>query len=119
MLYQSLLNKIVDKSIKIFKENLIGIYLHGSLAMGCFNPDKSDIDLIIVIRNNITDIQKLQFMNHIVEVNKIAPGKGIELSIVKEEYCKNFLYPTPFEFPSARFNPPPFRRSSFSGISLQ
>lgn len=97
MLYQSLLNKIVDKSIKIFKENLIGIYLHGSLAMGCFNPDKSDIDLIIVIRNNITDIQKLQFMNHIVEVNKIAPGKGIELSIVKEEYCKNFLYPTPFE----------------------
>lgn len=97
MLYQSLLNKIVDKSIKIFKENLIGIYLHGSLAMGCFNPDKSDIDLIIVIRNNITDIQKLQFMDHIVEVNKIAPGKGIELSIVKEEYCKNFLYPTPFE----------------------
>lgn len=97
MLYQSLLNKIVDKSIKIFKENLIGIYLHGSLAMGCFNPDKSDIDLIIVIRNNITDIQKLQFMDHIVELNKIAPGKGIELSIVKEEYCKNFLYPTPFE----------------------
>lgn len=97
MLYQSLLNKIVDKSKKIFKENLIGIYLHGSLAMGCFNPDKSDIDLIIVIRNNITDIQKLQFMDHIVELNKIAPGKGIELSIVKEEYCKNFLYPTPFE----------------------
>lgn len=97
MLYQNLLDEIVNKSKIIFKENLTGIYLHGSLAMGCFNPNKSDIDLIIVIRNNITDIQKLQFMNHIAELNKTAPGKGIELSIVKEDYCKNFLYPTPFE----------------------
>lgn len=97
MRYQNLLDEFVDKSKIIFEENLTGIYLHGSLAMGCFNPNKSDIDLIIVIKNNITDIQKLQFMNHIVELNKIAPGKGIELSIVKEEYCRNFLYPTPFE----------------------
>ena len=65
MLYQNLLDEIVDKSKIIFKDNLTGIYLHGSLAMGCFNPNKSDIDLIIVIKNNITNIQKLQFMNHI------------------------------------------------------
>ncbi|MDO4302347.1 MAG: DUF4111 domain-containing protein [Bacillota bacterium] len=32
-----------------------------------------------------------------VELNKSAPGKGIELSIVKKVYCKNFLYPTPFD----------------------
>ena len=67
MLYQNILDEIVDKSKIIFKEDLTGIYLHGSLAMGCFNPNKSDIDLIIVIKNNITDIQKLQFMNHVVE----------------------------------------------------
>lgn len=97
MLYQNILDEIVDKSKKIFKEDLTGIYLHGSLAMGCFNPDKSDIDLIIVIKNNITDIQKLQFMNHVVELNKRAPGKGIELSIVRKEHCRKFLYPTPFE----------------------
>lgn len=97
MLYQNILDEMVDKSKIIFKEDLTGIYLHGSLAMGCFNPNKSDIDLIIVIRNNITDIQKLQFMNHVVELNKLAPSKGIELSIVKKEYCRKFLYPTPFE----------------------
>ena len=78
MLYQNILDEIVDKSKIIFKEDLTGIYLHGSLAMGCFNPNKSDIDLIIVIKNNMTDIQKLQFMNHVVELNKIAPSKGIE-----------------------------------------
>lgn len=97
MLYQCLLNEIVDQGKQIFGEELIGIYLHGSMAMGCFNSNKSDIDLIIVIRNSITDTQKLQFMNCVVKCNKIAPSKGIELSIVKKKYCKNFLYPTPFE----------------------
>ncbi len=97
MLYQSLLDEIVDQSRQIFGEELIGIYLHGSMAMGCFNANKSDIDLMIVIRDHITDTQKLQFMNCIVEVDKIAPGKGIELSIVKKKYCKHFIYPTPFE----------------------
>lgn len=97
MLYQGLLDEIVEQSRKIFGEELIGVYLHGSMAMGCFHADKSDIDLIFVIRDRITDTQKLQFMNYIVDANKIAPGKGIELSIVKQKYCKHFVYPTPFE----------------------
>lgn len=97
MLYQGLLDEIVEQSRKIFGEELIGVYLHGSMAMGCFHARKSDIDLIFVIRDHITDTQKLQFMNYIVDANKIAPSKGIELSIVKQKYCKPFVYPTPFE----------------------
>ena len=92
-----ILDKIANQSRKIFGDELIGIYLHGSMAMGCFNPDKSDIDLIFVIRDHITDTQKMQFMNCIVDANKSAPSKGIELSIVKQKYCKHFVYPTPFE----------------------
>lgn len=97
MQYQDVLDKIVSKSKEILGAELVGIYLHGSMAMGCFHPDKSDIDLIIVIKDDITDNQKLKFMNEVVELNKAAPSKGIELSIVKEAYCKEFLYPTPFE----------------------
>lgn len=57
-----ILDKIVNQSRKIFGDELIGIYLHGSMAMGCFNPDKSDIDLIFVIRDHIMDTQKMQFI---------------------------------------------------------
>lgn len=63
MLYQGLLDEIVEQSRQIFGEELIGVYLHGSMAMGCFHADKSDIDLIFVIRDRITDTQKLRFMN--------------------------------------------------------
>lgn len=47
MLYQGLLDEIVEQSRQIFGEELIGVYLHGSMAMGCFHADKSDIDLIL------------------------------------------------------------------------
>ena len=44
-----LINEFTEQSRKILKENLTGIYLHGSSVMGCFNPEKSDIDLIVVV----------------------------------------------------------------------
>jgi len=30
--------------------NLAAVYLHGSLAMGCFNPQRSDLDLLVLDR---------------------------------------------------------------------
>lgn len=33
----------------------------------------------------------------IYELNKEAPEKGIEMSVVKESVCDPFVYPTPFE----------------------
>lgn len=40
-------------------------------------------------------------LNSIMEatskLNEIAPSKGIEMSIVLQQYCNNFQYPTPFE----------------------
>ena len=39
---ETLLKKIVGLCREVFGENLTGVYLHGSLAMGCFQPEKSD-----------------------------------------------------------------------------
>lgn len=97
MWYQDILDRMVTSCREIFKENLTGVYLHGSLAMGCFNPKKSDIDLIIMIEQDITEEQKLAFMSDVIELNELAPEKGIEMSVVKKEYCKEFVYPTPYE----------------------
>lgn len=94
---KSILEKIVNHSKYILGNNLVGIYLHGSTVMGCFNEEKSDIDLLIVINNNLSDEVKLRYMDMVVELNNDAPSKGIELSVVKKVVCKPFIYPTPFE----------------------
>jgi predicted nucleotidyltransferase len=51
---QYYLQEIVRLFRKEMMDNLVGIYLHGSLAMRCFNPDKSDIDFLVIAKNKLT-----------------------------------------------------------------
>lgn len=103
---EKLLDNFILNSKTILCDNLIGIYLHGSLAMGCYNERKSDVDLLIVVRNDISRETKRRYMDMVVALHSKAPSKGIELSIVKEAVCKPFVYPTPFElhFSAAHLN---------------
>lgn len=106
MVYEKLLTRFTEMSRETMGDNLVGIYLHGSAAMGCFNPQKSDLDLILVVENEIPDTAKLEFMRNVVKLNEEAPAKGMELSVVKKADCNPFVYPTPFElhFSSAHLN---------------
>jgi len=92
-----LLERFVQQNIAILGDNLVGIYLHGSAAMGCFNAGKSDIDLIVVVKSELSKEIKREYMDMVMKLNKEAPAKGIEISIVKEAVCNPFVYPTPFE----------------------
>ena len=95
--YQIILSSISENYRNILKENLIGIYVHGSIALGCFNWDKSDIDYIVVINDELSHQTKKKLMDYTVKLNEQAPPKGIEMSIVLKRYCNKFRYPTPFE----------------------
>ena len=91
------LGVFVARTKVILGDNLAGIYLHGSAVMGCFNPGKSDLDLIVVVNEPVSDTVKKDFMDMVVELNESAPAKGLELSVVTRNVCDPFVYPTPFE----------------------
>ncbi len=90
-------SEFVKSSQYILKDNLQGIYLHGSSVMGCFNPAKSDIDLIVVTEDEMSDDTKRKFMDMVMELNAHGPKKGIEMSVVRKKDCNPFIYPTPFD----------------------
>ena len=91
------LGAFVARAKLILQDNLAGIYLHGSAVMGCFNPKKSDLDLIVVVNGPVCDTVKKDFVDMVVELNDSAPAKGIEMSMVVKDVCNPFVYPTPFE----------------------
>ena len=93
----TVIENFVKRSVEILKDNLVGIYLHGSAVMGCYNPAKSDLDLIVVVKETMTDADKRSYMDMVVELNGRGPAKGIEMSVVKQNVCMPFVYPTPFE----------------------
>ena len=109
--------QFVTKSKQILGNNLVGIYLHGSAAMGGFNAEKSDIDLLVVVHNNLSDEEKLLYMDMVVELNALAPSKGIEMSIVKKAVCRPLVYPTPFELHFSIAHLEWYRRDSRDYIS--
>ncbi len=95
--YQDILNKIKEAYEEILKDNLVGIYVHGSICLNCFYWDKSDIDYLVVVRDKPSDEEKHQLMEVTVKLNEAAPPKGIEMSVILLQDCRNFVYPTPFE----------------------
>jgi predicted nucleotidyltransferase len=50
--------------------NLIGIYLHGSLAMGSFNATSSDIDLLIVVSQELDHVQKTALVQLLLQFSQ-------------------------------------------------
>ena len=82
----NLFKSFVAQSQKILGDNLIGIYLHGSAAMGCYNEKKSDIDLLVVVKEAIPDNIKYRFMDMVAELNTYAPPKGIEIRLPQSHW---------------------------------
>jgi predicted nucleotidyltransferase len=93
--------QLLDALVSNFKltlgSNLTGVYLHGSAAMGCYNPVKSDIDPLIVVNEPLNVTQKRTIVRFLLELTNQAPKKGIELSVVTLDALQHFQFPTPYE----------------------
>lgn len=92
-----ILDKIKASYQKILKDNLVGIYIHGSIAFKCFNWDKSDIDFLAVVSHSPSLQEKEALITVLLELDKQCPPKGLEMSVVLDRVCIDFQYPTPFE----------------------
>lgn len=94
----------VQKQVKRFieglrlrlAENLIGIYLHGSLATGCFNPLRSDVDLLVVTHGEMPLETKHNLAEFILDAS-LNPSR-IEISFLTRGDLHPWHYPTPFDF---------------------
>lgn len=79
----------------VLSGNLLGIYLHGSLAMGNFNPERSDIDLLAVTSHRMP----VEIKRDIVELllrSSLAP-RPIEISFLVEQEMHPLRHPLPFD----------------------
>jgi predicted nucleotidyltransferase len=84
-------------------DELVGVYLHGSLVLGCFNPQRSDIDVIAVTRRAITG-EKRNALGALMlrsSGQKERPRQApfpLEMSLLTAEQLRPWRYPTPFDF---------------------
>lgn len=95
---QRMLDRIRDTHREILGDNLTGIYVHGSIAFGCFRWESGDIDYLAVVREPVPLRERIELVETLLRLDRDAPPKGIEMSVVLERHCRDFVHPTPFDF---------------------
>jgi streptomycin 3"-adenylyltransferase len=76
-------------------DNLTGVYLHGSLAMGCFHPAHSDVDLLAVTRDTIPVETKRALIERLL-TSSTHPAP-LEISFLRQADLDPWQHPTPFD----------------------
>ena len=75
--------------------DLVGLYVHGSLALGCFNPAWSDIDILAVTGRNLTEEEKLALVDVFLRLS--LDPYAVEADLLSVEQLRNWRHPSPFE----------------------
>lgn len=76
--------------------SLVGVYLYGSLAMGCFNPEASDIDLLVVTTHELNPEARLGLADHLL-ANSGSPH-ALEASVLTLSGLHPWRHPAPYDF---------------------
>lgn len=96
---QEKLEEFKQITLDTISTNVVGIYVHGSVAMHSFNPASSDIDILVILSKPLTEEKKKNYASKMIAFsNDLHVGKGLEMSVILEKNVKNFVYPTAYEF---------------------
>lgn len=94
-------NACLNAAAEVFSrhlgDNLVGLYLHGSMAMGSFHPWSSDIDLLAVVAAPPREEAKLALARDIMVVAESGqPLRKIEFSVVTAGAAARPQHPIPY-----------------------
>lgn len=93
-----LIRRLCETLKSALGENLTGIYLHGSVAMGCFNWNTGDVDCLVVTAEPLGIAAKTAMIDTCLALQPLCPPKGLELSVVTKAVCENPQRNPAFEF---------------------
>ena len=91
------LHQLKESLMNLLGENLAGIYVHGSVADGCFQWKTSDIDFLVLVRREMAPDDKVRFVQLMEALSESAPPAGIECRVMLTSDAARMAYPAPFQ----------------------
>lgn len=76
---------------KVLGGELVGVYVHGSLALGCFNPALSDIDVLAMTRRPLTPERRERLAALLLRVPRL------EIHFLTEGGLAPWRHPAPYD----------------------
>lgn len=75
---------------------LIGVYVHGSMALGRFLPARSDLDMLIVVDRPLAPEERYKLMIAFLSLHK--QPVAVEASVVLKSDLEAWTHPLPYQF---------------------
>jgi hypothetical protein len=67
------------------RDDLVGVYFVGSVALGGYVPAESDVDIAAVSGSALSEGQKRRVASAIVEVGEVCPARGLEFTLYRRD----------------------------------
>ena len=77
-----------ERLVGVVGTALVGVYLHGSAALGGFQPGASDLDLLVVVNDRWQAEMRQGVVRVLQESHGSSPGRGIEASVIRQEVAQ-------------------------------
>ena len=82
----SVLQELLSGAQRSLDDHFVGMYLDGSVAMGDFDPDKSDIDFVVVTDSEVSSdtFAILKTLHHRIAAGTSKWGRELEGSYIPQ-----------------------------------
>ena len=80
-----------------FGGELVGVYVHGSLAQGSFRRDQSDLDLLVVVARELAPGRRAALAKELLALAQSSAAGDLEVSVITEASARRFEHPLPYE----------------------
>jgi predicted nucleotidyltransferase len=95
---QAYVQAVADVVRDVLGPRLVGVYVHGSIVLGGFNRQRSDVDVLVLCGGRMTRPQKAALGAALQDDALPCPAKGLELSVVRRDVARHPSSRPPFEF---------------------
>jgi streptomycin 3"-adenylyltransferase len=92
----SFARQLAEKLAEDGRGQLTAVILHGSAALGGWMPGRSDVDVLFIVADGITEIDLRRMTVSLVTLAENCPGSGIETSIVSHAQARDPRAPWPY-----------------------
>ncbi len=63
-------------------DRVVGVYAHGSLLLGGYLPERSDIDVLVIVEDRLSPEEQADLAGRLSEDALPCPAVGLEMSVV-------------------------------------
>jgi len=96
MIVQETLKNLKTSLQNVLTDKMVGMYIHGSLVLGGFQQEKSDIDIIIITDQDLTLHEKKKALSLFLSHSRNP--FPIEVSILHQKNIHNWRHPCSYLF---------------------